>query len=78
MQSVVQQATSPPERPLRIQQYVPIMHTPGEISQIANIFDNRMFEEGNSEQNIEFHIHAFLTPQGAANSPPTGQNPPSS
>jgi hypothetical protein len=52
------------------------MHTPGEISQIANIFDNRMFEEGNSEQNIEFHIHAFLTPQGGANSPPTGQNPP--
>lgn len=41
------------------------MHTPGEISQIANIFDNRMFEEGaNNDSNIEFHIHAFLSPQG--------------
>jgi len=48
-------------------QQVPIMHSPGEVSQIANIFDNRMFEEGNNESNIEFHIHAFLTPQ-----PPSG------
>jgi hypothetical protein len=38
------------------------MYSPGEISQIANIFDNRMFDEGNGESNIEFHIHAFLSP----------------
>ena len=53
-------------------QQVPIMHSPGEISQIANIFDNRMFEEG-GEQNIEFHIHAFLSP--AAEEPPAQDAP---
>jgi hypothetical protein len=58
------------------------MHSPGEISQIANIFDNRMFEEGNNESNIEFHIHAFLTPPagsgsavGSSNVVPTAVNP---
>jgi hypothetical protein len=44
------------------------MHSPGEISQIANIFDQRMFDEGGSDQNIEFHIHAFLSPQPGSNS----------
>ena len=40
------------------------MHAPGEISQVANMFDSRIFEEGNptAEPNIEFHIHAFLSP----------------
>ena len=37
------------------------MHSPGEISSVANIFDNRLFDE-NPDSNIEFHIHAFLTP----------------
>jgi hypothetical protein len=40
------------------------MHSPGEISQVANMFDPRIFEENHvtSEPNIEFHIHAFLSP----------------
>jgi len=41
------------------------MHSPGEIAQVANMFDSRIFEDGNaltSEPNIEFHIHAFLSP----------------
>jgi hypothetical protein len=41
------------------------MHSPGEISQVANMFDPRIFDEQNSlvtEPNIEFHIHAFLSP----------------
>jgi len=29
--------------------------------QVANIFDNRFFDD-NSDSNIEFHIHAFLSP----------------
>lgn len=37
------------------------MHSPGEISQVANHFDNRLFDDTN-ESNIEFHIHAFLSP----------------
>jgi hypothetical protein len=43
------------------------MHSPGEISQVANLFDSRIFEEPNfnSEPNIEFHIHAFLNPNQA-------------
>lgn len=40
------------------------MHSPGEISQVANLFDPRIFDEPNfsAEPNIEFHIHAFLNP----------------
>lgn len=51
-------------KPVRIINQVPIMHTPGEISQVANLYDSRIFDEPNlvSEPNIEFHIHAFLNP----------------
>lgn len=40
------------------------MHSPGEIAQVANLYDSRIFDEPNlvSEPNIEFHIHAFLNP----------------
>jgi hypothetical protein len=38
------------------------MYSPGDISSVANMFDNRMFDDGN-DSNIEFHIHAFLSPQ---------------
>ena len=37
------------------------MYSPGEISQVANLFDNRLFDD-QSENNIEFHIHAYLSP----------------
>ena len=57
------------------------MHSPGEISQVANLFDSRIFEEPNfnSEPNIEFHIHAFLNPNQSAqnnNQPAANQNGP--
>lgn len=54
-------------KPLRIINQVPIMHSPGEISQVANLYDSRIFDEPNlvSEPNIEFHIHAFLNPNRA-------------
>jgi hypothetical protein len=48
----------------RIVSNVPIMHTPGEIFHVANMFDNRLFDE-NTENNIEFHIHAYLSPAAA-------------
>ena len=40
------------------------MHSPGEIAQVASLYDSRIFEEpsASSEPNIEFHIHAFLNP----------------
>ena len=66
MQSTVQNTTI---KPTRIVNQVPIMHSPGEISQVANMFDPRIFDETNalnSEPNIEFHIHAFLSPNQAA------------
>ena len=47
---------------------MPIMHAPGEIAQVANMFDPRIFEDTNpmqSEPNIEFHIHAFLSPNSS-------------
>jgi hypothetical protein len=55
---------------MRIINQIPIMHSPGEISQVANMFDSRIFEENNTstEPNIEFHIHAFLSPNGPASS----------
>jgi len=43
------------------------MHVPGEIIQVANMFDQRIFEDPaapSAEPNIEFHIHAFLAPNG--------------
>lgn len=45
------------------------MHTPGEITQVASLYDARIFDEPNygSEPNIEFHIHAFLNPNVGAN-----------
>lgn len=48
------------------------MHSPGEISQVANMFDSRIFEDNspNSEPNIEFHIHAFLSPNGVPGAVP--------
>lgn len=47
------------------------MHSPGEISQVASLYDTRIFDEpsAGSEPNIEFHIHAFLNPQGRQNAP---------
>eukprot|EP00347_Sterkiella_histriomuscorum_P000368 403376132 len=56
-----QQVPEVAQRPMMIQNQVPIMHSPGDISSVANIFDNRLFEE-QQDQNIEFHIHAFLSP----------------
>jgi hypothetical protein len=40
------------------------MHSPGEISQVASLYDSRIFDEPSQagEPNIEFHIHAFLNP----------------
>lgn len=66
IQSEVVETTSAVEKPLRIVNQVPIMHSPGEISQVANMFDSRIFEENSTtaEPNIEFHIHAFLSPNG--------------
>ena len=51
------------------------MHSPGEISQVANMFDSRIFEENSTtaEPNIEFHIHAFLSPNGQQSSGPTAR-----
>jgi len=46
------------------------MHSPGEIQQVANMFDTRIFDDGNTTQNepnIEFHIHAFLSPNSPNN-----------
>ncbi|CDW74693.1 UNKNOWN [Stylonychia lemnae] len=51
-----------PNAPIIVSQQIPIMHSPGEILSVANIFDNRIFDD-NSDSNIEFHIHAFLSPQ---------------
>ena len=54
-------------KPMRIHNQVPIMHSPGEIVQVANMFDPRIFDDGNGlsqDPNIEFHIHAFLSPNG--------------
>ena len=58
-------AIPPEEKPYRIISQIPIMHAPGEISQVANLFDSRIFEDPhlNQEPNIEFHIHAFLNPR---------------
>ena len=73
-------------KPLRIINQVPIMHSPGEIAQVANLYDSRIFDEPNltSEPNIEFHIHAFLNPNANRNRPAAvadngpNQNPQSS
>lgn len=42
------------------------MHSPGEISQVANMFDSRIFDDNaaQTEPGFEFHIHAFLSPNG--------------
>jgi len=47
------------------------MHSPGEISQVANMFDSRIFDDNaqNNDPNIEFHIHAFLSPNIQAQPP---------
>ena len=52
------------EKPTRVNNQVPIMHSPGEISQVASLYDSRIFDEPSQggEPNIEFHIHAFLNP----------------
>ena len=52
------------------------MHAPGEIAQVANLFDSRMFEDPhlNQEPNIEFHIHAFLNPRPAGSAAPASQS----
>jgi hypothetical protein len=50
-------------RPTRITSQIPIMHSPGEVAQVANMFDPSIFEDFSlmeSEPNIEFHIHAFF------------------
>jgi hypothetical protein len=68
---VIDSAAAIENKPLRIINQVPIMHSPGEISQVANMFDSRIFEENSTtaEPNIEFHIHAFLSPNGATGAP---------
>ena len=52
------------------------MHSPGEITQVANLYDSRIFDEPNlvSEPNIEFHIHAFLNPANNRARPEAAQN----
>jgi hypothetical protein len=63
-------------KPVRIINQVPIMHSPGEITQVANLYDSRIFDEPNlvSEPNIEFHIHAFLNPTNNRAGPVAAQN----
>ena len=55
-------------KPIRVVNQVPIMHSPGEVAQVASLYDSRIFDEPNygSEPNIEFHIHAFLNPNANA------------
>lgn len=45
VQPVSSQGTEESMKPLRIMNQVPIMHAPGEISQVANMFDPRIFED---------------------------------
>lgn len=64
----------PAEMPIyRLTQQVPVMNTPGEVTQVANLFDTRLFDE-HHDQNIEFHIHAMLQ-QPAAQHVASGPSP---